>query len=202
MFLANIRSAQAICVVMLAVGISLSPAWAATFVVDSNSDVPNLNQEPGRCGNINPITDEPMAGTCTLRSALDAANSLADSDIIEFGIADDTISLSSELLISSSVTIDNSAADIVVDGQGTSRVMVVNAPASTTINVSIIGLTLSNGGGDDFGGALRLNASTAGRTANLTLDNVSVTASEATDSGGGLWLGAGNTVLILSLIHI
>ena len=116
MFLAKIRSAQAICVFMLAVGISLSPAWAATFVVDTNSDVPNLNQQPGRCGNINPITDEPMAGTCTLRSALDAANSLADSDIIEFGIADDTISLSSELLISSSVTIDNSAADIVVDG--------------------------------------------------------------------------------------
>ena len=196
MFLANIRSAQAIGVVMLAVGISLSPAWGATFVVDSNSDLANANQQPGRCGNINPITDEPMAGTCTLRSALDAANSLADSDIIEFGIADDTISINSELLISSSVTIDNSAADIVVDAQGTSRVMTVNAPASTTINVTIIGLTLSNGGGDDFGGALRLNASTAGRTANLTLDNVTVTASEATDSGGGLWLGAGNTVLI------
>lgn len=116
---------------------------------------------------------------CTLREAINAANTLAGADTITFDIPDDvgalcsaanvcTITLSalgSLPAINGNVTIDGSAnsADITVNGADTYRVLMVNSGIVFTLNSLTIthGSTIANGGGlDNEGGTVTVTKST------------------------------------------
>lgn len=82
---------------LFAVALTASPAWAATFEVDSTADT-------------NTSTCTAAANDCTLRGALTAANTTAGTDAINFNIPGSgvkTIVPTSELpTITDAVTID------------------------------------------------------------------------------------------------
>ncbi|MBQ2790796.1 MAG: hypothetical protein IJE97_14265, partial [Thermoguttaceae bacterium] len=94
-----------------------------------------------------------------------------------------TIELTSELTIDRSLTIDGTGANVVVSGASASRIATV---ARGT--VSVFGLTFENGSAN-LGGAI-YNA------ANLTLTNVSVKNSSATEDGGAIYNALGGELTL------
>ncbi len=99
-----------------------------------------------------------------------------------------TIQLESELTIDRSLTIDGTDANVVVSGADASRIAMVSRGT-----VSVFGLTFENGSAN-LGGAI-YNA------ANLTLTNVSVKNSSATENGGAIY-NALNANLTLTDVEI
>ncbi|MBP3558117.1 MAG: hypothetical protein J6K20_10525 [Thermoguttaceae bacterium] len=97
-----------------------------------------------------------------------------------------TISLTSELTIDRSMTIDGTGANVVVSGANASRIATV---ARGT--VSVFGLTFENGSAN-LGGAI-YNA------ANLTLTNVSVKNSSATEDGGAIYNALGGDLTLTNV---
>ncbi|MBR5244094.1 MAG: hypothetical protein IKW13_07660, partial [Thermoguttaceae bacterium] len=97
-----------------------------------------------------------------------------------------TISLTSELTIDRSMTIDGTGANVVVSGANASRIATV---ARGT--VSVFGLTFENGSAN-LGGAI-YNA------ANLTLTNVSVKNSVATEDGGAIYNALGGELTLTNV---
>ena len=155
-------------------------------------------------------------GDLSLREAIERANAHVGADTITFApaLSGQTILLGgTELDVTDSVSIDaSSLADkLIVDGDGSSRILSVSAGAT----VEISGLTLTNASsGSSGGGAIRNEGnltlrdvvvahSSAGigggiysnTTGALTLDTVDVTANSA-NGGGGIYLsqGAANIV--------
>ena len=97
-----------------------------------------------------------------------------------------TIELTSELTIDRSLTIDGTDANVVVSGASASRIATV---ARGT--VSVFGLTFENGSAN-LGGAI-YNA------ANLTLTNVSVKNSSATEDGGAIYNALGGELTLTNV---
>ena len=97
-----------------------------------------------------------------------------------------TIELTSELSIDRSTTIDGTGANVVVSGANASRIATV---ARGT--VSVFGLTFENGSAN-LGGAI-YNA------ANLTLTNVSVKNSSATEDGGAIYNALGGELTLTNV---
>ncbi|MBQ2850082.1 MAG: hypothetical protein IJE77_06335, partial [Thermoguttaceae bacterium] len=97
-----------------------------------------------------------------------------------------TIELTSELSIDRSMTIDGTGANVVVSGASGSRIATV---ARGT--VSVFGLTFENGAAN-LGGAI-YNA------ANLTLTNVSVKNSVATEDGGAIYNALGGELTLTNV---
>ncbi len=133
-----------------------------------------------------------VAGDCSLREAISAANANAGADSITFdaslGIAAITLSVIGsqseedgnaygDLDISDDLTIDGEGR-ITVDGNGIDRVFhIINGAEATLIGLKI------TGGYDNYGGGVLNDLST------LTLRNVWITANEATSIVG--WGGGG-----------
>jgi CSLREA domain-containing protein len=156
----------------------------STLVVNSTADA-----DDGLCS--------PDPGGCTLREAVNAANSNADANTITFSdgtggtinFSDGnprTITLTSgELLISSSVTITGPGANVLtVSGNQASRVFEIGGGVTTTIS----GLTVANGkitGGSTNQGGGILNSGT------LTITDSTVSGNSASggteDDGGGIY---------------
>ena len=149
-------------------------------------------------------------GDCSLREAVQAANTNAavdacaagdaDGDVIAFADAF-TIQLSmGELLLSDDVSIEGSAADlVVVDAGGTSRIFDVDAAggAGSATAVAFSNLVLQNGdsrqnsSAPDAGGGVDLKSGSA-----ATFTNVDFLGNTAGINGGGLH-GAGNTTIVV-----
>lgn len=156
----------------LAVGAALGAAAtseAATFPVTSNAD----------------------SGPNTLRQAVIDANGAAGADTITFNasLTGSTITLTTgQIDITDAVDIQGlGSANLTVSGNDASRIFYVYHPAVTPIDVTISGLTLTDGHsvlpGDpsgSSGGAIR----TIGES--LTLDDVNITSSVAAGDGGGV----------------
>ena len=125
--------------------------------------------------------DVHVAGKTTLREAIQIANGDSSGDSITFdsSLAGQTITLTQgELPVTGSMTIDGGGT-IVVDGNNASRIFNINDGASgATENVTISGLTLQHGNSTD--GAAIINAE------NLTLSTNTISASAASDLGGGI----------------
>lgn len=149
-------------------------------------------------GALAPIT----AGTgLSLREALDYAKYI-DGAVIKFGnaymtangytvgqsLAGGTSRLAmGELVITTDVTIEGS--DQTLHGVGFSRIMSIGKTASPIIDVTMSGLTISNGvvaNSSNFGaGIYALNT-------NLTLDDMIFEGNAGSSRGGGLYLNSGN----------
>lgn len=178
-------------------------AQATDYVVDTITD------SDAQDGQIS--LREAITAAMTDAEAGDAAAGSPDGDTITFGglqfIAGGTISLMGGELpaISDDLSIDGTTAggNVVIDAGGSSRIFMVTAPSATgdLSAVSFANLTLTNGnsdGNDDTldgnGGAMYIAASAV-----VSLDNVSVTGSEATgvaaSNGGGAIFNAGELTI-------
>ena len=154
----------------------------------------------------------------SLRQAILDANANPGPDTIKFALPDGpgTIALSSgELAITDDVTIDGATQPgMIVSGRNTSRVFIINSPAT----VEIIALTISNGfsssGGGVFNaGTLTLTQSTltgnstsgagggASNTGTMTLTESTVIGNSSTDVGGGIINFGGTLTLLNTTVH-
>ena len=143
-------------------------AHAATFTVNSTTDVSDANPGDGVC--------DDGAGNCTLRAAIEEANALVGADTITLP-AGSYILTGGELLISDDLTISGAGqATTFVDGGLVARVFRI---FGSTVDIS--GVTIQNGivGGLQPGGGI-FNAGT------MTLTNVTVSSNSTATDGGGI----------------
>jgi CSLREA domain-containing protein len=164
-----------VALVLLASLASVAPAGAVVYHVNSNADTTS------------PCTG---SGTCTLRGAVDAANSSSSDD--EIVLRAEHYGLSSSLTITGTgpdkLTITGvSARSTIIDGKDMARVFNINGPAELRL------LTVTGGNGNAAsGGGLNV-------TNGATLTDVAVTGNEATDNGGGIRV-TGSVRLVDSLV--
>ncbi len=187
---------------------------AATFTVNSPSDVSDANPGNGICST--------PGGVCTLRAAIEEANALAGAD----QIALPALPAPSAYLLTSAVQL-TITDDLTITGGGASATIIdgnkavrpesgVLAIADATVNIS--GVSIRNGGrasGSGGGisnsdGALTLtNSTVSGNSArlgggiralggNLTLINSTVSSNSASDRGGGMFHNSGVTVALIN----
>lgn len=161
----------------LAMGVLLAAAPATAAVITVNSLGDDLNTSDG---------------LCTLREAIDNANADAlvsgdcaagsNPDVIVFqpGLTGTLTLENGDLDITDSVTITGPGASVItVSGNNASRIFDIERAGVTPIDVTITGLTLTNGAAN-LGGAISSGE-------HLTLDQVVITGSVAA-FGGGVYL--------------
>lgn len=158
---------------------------------------------------VDDATDTSTASNCTLRDALEAANTDAVVGTCTAGSGTDTINFNNALSgstvtlggtaldIDSDLTIDgdiddDGTADITVSGNDASRVFVMDA-ATSNKTVTLEGLTISNGNivasagpGRDAGGGVFCQTDFSSNTCNLIVSNSTITNNAALENGGGI----------------
>jgi hypothetical protein len=141
----------------------LTPATAAGFTVNSNGDAGDANLANPACAT--------AANVCTLRAAVEQANSSAGSDVIT--VPGVSIGLTAPLTITSNVTIQGAGArNTILQGVGAHQMLLVNSGI-----VTVRGLTITGATG---GGALAVRQE--GGT--VTLDRIRVMGNTASGAGG------------------
>ncbi len=145
-------------------------------------------------------------GDLSLREALLLANENADANTITFdnSLSQQAITLAgTELLISTEVTIQGLGAEnLTIDADGQSRVFQIDdGNAGNELNVSISGLTITNGLTLNSDGTVNAGRGGAIHTyENLELTAVHVSDSEADSDGGGIWVRYGDLDVVDSTI--
>ena len=151
-------------------------AHAGTFDVNSTGDAVDLTPGDGMCAT--------MAGTCTLRAAVQEANAKPDADTINLPPGTYTLSLQGagedqaatgdlDILADLMIVRSGAAGDVIISGSG-DRVFDVFAPAKVTI----VDVMIQNGNAaGDAGGGIR-------NTGTLTLNGVTLAHNMAGDGGG------------------
>lgn len=133
---------------------------ASTFTVNSLNDTTDAAPGNGTCADAN--------GACTLRAAIEEANSLSGDDTINFSLTG-TINLTGALpVLSSNITINGPGSNLMTVRRNTGgnyRIL------QTSGTISIFGLTITNG-----------------RTPDGVTEDVA-------PSGGGIWQTAGSLTL-------
>jgi len=142
---------------VLFVALPVRPAYAATLVVTNTND----------------------SGTGSLRQAI-ATASAGDTIIFDASLSGHTISLASTLTLSNSITIDGGGQSIIVSGNNSVQVMVINNGVTTTLN----SLTMTHGFTGDNGGGIN-------NSGILTITNSTVSYNTARTSGGSWTEGGG-----------
>ena len=165
-----------------------SPAsTAATFVVNDNGDAADSSIGNGICD-----TSAAAGDQCTLRAAIQEANSVAGDDTINFSITG-TINLTGALpSLTTNMTINGPGSALLTvrrNSGGDYRIFTV-PPTTTTSTIAISGLTVTNGRTSDTavdereGGGIR-NAGA------LTLTDVSVVGNSTGAGSNGVSFGGG-----------
>jgi len=165
---------------------------AATFSVNNNDDISDINPGDGVCETN--ITN----GICTFRAALDETNALNGADIINLPADTFTIQTSASysnnsgsFFIADEVDIiGQSASTTIIDANNLDRAMVVLTPG--IVNISNVTLKNGNVGASGVGGGLAAGNSSL----QLTISN-SVIQSNQAGTGGGL--GTGSPVQSITL---
>ncbi|MBV7455130.1 hypothetical protein KW843_11675 [Acidovorax sp. sif1233] len=160
-------------------------AWAqaATLVADTAADLSDPTPGDGICGT-------GVAGTCSLRAAIQEANALPGADTITLysGNYELTQAPANNLLtISSDLTINGmgvSAGATAINGGGDRLVLQITG--NHTVNLTNLAIIGGTGAGSAFGGGLVVGGGTA------TLTRVGVqgnsSASSTTKQGGGIYV--------------
>ena len=218
----NSRQSKLIALVAFAVLVMAAPGHAApatTFTVDSNADAPDAT--------LNGVCDT-GGGVCTLRAAITEANAVSGATInfsmpgsVTYLLTLGTLTISSNMSI-----VGNGPAHTIVDGDGSVTFSRVFALSSSSISVSMSGLTIQNGKSTQGGGiynAAKLslansvvisNTATAGspnvgggiyNTGHLTITNSFINNNSAPNvsfsgGGGGISNGGGTVTLINSTV--
>ena len=161
------------------------PSFAATFTVDSTTDAVDANIGDGSCAT--------AANECTLRAAIQEANSDAVADIINVpaglfeltlaGIGENAAATGDLDILQPVSVIGAGKGETKIDGQGMDRVF----HTTGNIDVTLQDLTVQNGSVPlDFGGGIYTQ--TIG-TASLTLTNVHFKGNVAQDGGAVVHVG-------------
>ncbi|MDQ4126608.1 MAG: right-handed parallel beta-helix repeat-containing protein, partial [Actinomycetota bacterium] len=175
--------------VLLVVGVLLArPAHAETFTVNSTSDREDRAVGANGCD-----TDVRVPGggvglepECTLRAAIQEANANGQGDTIFFG---STLSGTITLTLGELPSIEDDKAetgrDLAIQGPGASTLTVSGNNGRvleilSQANVTISGLTISDGGTAHYGGGI-YNAGT------LRLTNSTISGNSAYSTGGGIY---------------
>ncbi len=142
-------------------------------------------------------------GDCSLREAIQAANTDAAVDACAAGSGADTVfvpggtylltgasgedaNATGDLDLSSDITLSGAGAgSTVVDGGGVDRVVHVVAP----VQVEIVALSLTGGAAPDHGGAVRVDLGT------VTLREIVVSGNSAGTTAGGVFNVANTTIV-------
>jgi len=190
---------------------SSGTARGAGFTVDSPADVADANPGDGVC--------DSGSGDCTLRAAIEEANALAGTDTITLLANTYTLTLGTELTIST---------DLILNGAGSGDTIIQAATSSadatsrvfniTGGTVAISGVTIQNGKPSDAGGGI-LNSgsltltnttvtdntgSSGGGIYNfwtLTLSNSTISGNKSNFDGGGIYNGEGTVTLTDSTVR-
>ena len=153
---------------------------AADLVVNIIGDQPDENLGDGQC-----LTAD---GFCTLRAAIEEANSLPGAQHIS--LADWQVVLNGELIVSDDLTLSGlGAGKTVIGGTGASRLLQVQNGAV----VKLEDLTLQGGKTDQQGGGLYI------ANGDVTLQRVQLSANDAQAGGGAIW-NSGTLTLIDSAV--
>lgn len=166
-----------------ALGIAVVPAMAvaATYTVTSAGDA-----GPGTCA----------VNSCTLRDAVAAATSGSDTITFASSLSGDTITLSGNITISHSVTIQGLGANrLAVSGGSAASKGGIFYIKGSYYSVGISGLTLTNGNAT-YGGALGVH----GFDNNVTLSYVVLENNHASTGGGGVYTPRGTVTVTHSTI--
>ncbi|HAP75964.1 MAG TPA: hypothetical protein DCR14_07775 [Acidimicrobiaceae bacterium] len=153
--------------------------------------LPMVGVTPAQAASFN-VTNLNDSGPGSLRQAIEDANAAAGPDTITFqaGLSGTITLTTGQLEIADSVTVEGpGAAVLTVSGDDASRVFYLYN-ASSTIDVTIEGLTITDGDANIGGGLVNFDE-------NLTLDGVVVTGNTATGDGGGLWLDGFNMTVTI-----
>jgi len=164
-------------------------ASAFSFSVDSTADLGDNNIGDGICAT--------ASSTCTLRAAVQEANAWPGPDTINLAAGTYTLTISGtddtaaagDLDISGNLTITGQgAAATTIDANHISRIFQVT---TTTAQVSISGITLTNGTSNSLGGGAIANAGSLTLTDSTLVNNNYVGGS----GGGGAIYNAGTLTL-------
>jgi len=154
-----------------------STAFAATFTVDSTFDAVDANIGNGVCATSN--------GVCTLRAAIQEANSTGTADTIvlpdgRYSITisgSDNVAAVGDLDITQPLTITGaSKANTIIDGNNAFRIFHI----TSNVTVSLSQMSLVNGGASVENGGAILDAATS---AALTVSSVNFLYNTATNGG-------------------
>jgi len=167
-------------------------SMAATFYVNSNTDVSDNTPGDGVCETAN------GNGVCTLRAAIDEANTLAGADVINLPAATYTIqttasysNASGSFFITDAVDITGQdSATTIIDGNNLDRVMAV--VATGVVNISNVTLQHGDASNTGVGGGLLAG----GSSLQLTVSNSVIRNNQANDGAG---LGSASPVQSLHL---
>ena len=167
------RFAIALALLAMMFGISpVRPAYADTIIVTNTAD----------------------SGPGSLRTAiLNAAP--GDTITLDPSLAGQTITLTTQLSIDKNLTIHGSGLNppVVLSGGNTTRIMQI----SFTAQVTISGITFTQGASPDSGGAIDVI-----HTASVTLENSALNQNQAAGSGGAIALtGTGSITVVNSTLH-
>lgn len=151
----------------------------ATFMVNSNADTPDAVAGDGFCADI--------SGQCTLRAAIEEANSAGVNCTITFGLGGATIiTLTSALpTITTDIVITDPLMNVIIDGANMFNLFTVMG-TDATFN----GLTLQNAGGFVSGAAISNQAGT------VRLTNSMLAGNTTGSFGGAIYNTSGGTFFI------
>src|SRR3954471_7792016 len=173
--------------VLGALALSASPAAAVTFNVDSDADLHDTTPGNGQC--------RTSAGTCTVRAAIEEANSLMGPDEVDVPAGTYKLSIAQSLSVSSNLTVTGTAGAhaTTIDLQGLGVSLALNGSG-----VFVNGLSITNSGGSAAG--LVVGGGEATLTGLNVHDNTStVTSGPGTGAGivvqGGLVQIADSTIM-------
>jgi uncharacterized repeat protein (TIGR01451 family) len=144
------------------------------------------------------VTNTADSGTDSLRWAIGEANTNAGPDTVTFDAAlnGQTIVLEEQIFISDAVDIQGpGSSNLTVSGNDLTRIFYIYAPGATPVDVTISGLTLTDGFAIGPGSSAAAGGAILSIGENLTLDDVVVSNSVAAGDGGGIAHAAVETIL-------
>lgn len=168
---------------------------AATFLVNTTTDTVDVNPGDSVCAD--------DSGQCSLRAAIQEANTLAGDDMITLSANTYSLTISGagednasqgDLDIKDTVTIQGSGTDqTIIDANSLDRIL--DIVASIDITLTLENMTLQNGSATvDMGGAIKNYTNST-----LVISNVSLINNHADQFGGAILTG-GSCVITNSLI--
>jgi len=177
----NLLVSLALFLSLLGSAVTVTPAHAANFTVNTTNDTPDLIFGDGLC--------QDAAGNCSLRAAFLEAQVLGGADTITLPAGTYTLTLGSALSVNTPVILNGSgAASTIIQAStcdpittpggctpATTSVIFISALGSLTLN----DVTIQNGNSGSDGGGIR-------NTGSLTINNSIIKNNKTALNGGGI----------------